>query len=169
MILVIGIFIAVEPRLYERGVAWMLPLRSRDGFYRTADRMGFTLRRLMAGRLVGMVVEGVGTWLLLLVGGVPMAALLGLLTGLLAFIPNIGAIVSGVLMVAGRLQRRRRAGPLGDRRLFHRPDRRRLSDRPLRRPQDRRPRARRWCSARSCCSARCSGSWACCSPIRSSR
>jgi predicted PurR-regulated permease PerM len=29
-----------------------------------------------------------------------MAALLGLLTGLLAFIPNIGAIVSGLLMVA---------------------------------------------------------------------
>ena len=29
-----------------------------------------------------------------------MAALLGLLTGLLAFIPNIGAIVSGMLMVA---------------------------------------------------------------------
>jgi len=28
-----------------------------------------------------------------------MAALLGILTGLLAFIPNIGAIVSGVLMV----------------------------------------------------------------------
>jgi predicted PurR-regulated permease PerM len=32
--------------------------------------------------------------------GVPMAALLGLITGLLAFIPNIGAIVSGLLMVA---------------------------------------------------------------------
>jgi len=46
-----------------------------------------------------MVVEGFGTWLLLLAGGVPMAALLGLLTGLLAFIPNIGAIVSGVLIV----------------------------------------------------------------------
>jgi hypothetical protein len=29
MILVIGIFIAIEPRLYERGVAWMLPMRSR--------------------------------------------------------------------------------------------------------------------------------------------
>ena len=99
MILVIGIFIAVEPRLYERGVAWMLPLRNRDGYYRTAERMGFTLRRLMAGRLVGMAVEGVGTWLLLLLGGVPMAALLGILTGLLAFIPNVGAIISGVLIV----------------------------------------------------------------------
>jgi predicted PurR-regulated permease PerM len=70
MILVIGIFIAVEPRLYQRGVAWMLPLRSRDRFYGTAEAMGFTLRRLMAGRLVGMAVEGVGTWLLLVIGGV---------------------------------------------------------------------------------------------------
>ena len=99
MIIVIGIFIAVEPRLYERGIAWMLPMRSREGFYETASDMGFTLRRLMAGRMVGMLVEGIGTWLLLMVGGVPMAALLGLLTGLLAFIPNIGAIVSGVLIV----------------------------------------------------------------------
>ena len=99
MVLVIGIFIAVDPRLYERGVAWMLPMRSRERFYRTASSMGFTLRRLMFGRLIGMAVEGFGTWLLLMAGGVPFAALLGLLTGLLAFIPNIGAIVSGVLMI----------------------------------------------------------------------
>ncbi|MBV8687092.1 MAG: AI-2E family transporter [Alphaproteobacteria bacterium] len=99
MILVIGIFIATEPRLYQRGFAWMLPMRRRDGFYATGTRMGFTLRRLMAGRLVGMAVEGVGTWLLLMLGGVPMAALLGIITGLLAFIPNIGAIISGVLIV----------------------------------------------------------------------
>jgi predicted PurR-regulated permease PerM len=99
MIIVIGIFIAVDPRLYERGFAWMLPLGSREGFYVATSRMGFTLRRLMFGRLIGMLFEGIGTWLLLLIGGVPMAALLGLLTGLLAFIPNIGAIVSGVLMI----------------------------------------------------------------------
>jgi predicted PurR-regulated permease PerM len=99
MILVIGIFIAVEPRLYQRGIAWLLPMDSRERFYRTAERMGYTMRRLMAGRLIGMAVEGVGTWFLLLVGGVPMATLLGILTGLLAFLPNIGAIISGVLIV----------------------------------------------------------------------
>ena len=99
MIMVIGIFIAVEPRIYERGFAWMLPLRKRQGFYRTASHMGFTMRRLMFGRLIGMAVEGVGTWLLCLVAGIPMAALLGLLTGLLAFLPNIGAIISGILLV----------------------------------------------------------------------
>ena len=99
MILVLGVFIAIEPRLYERGVAWMLPMKNRENFYITTARMGFTLRRLMAGRLLGMFVEGIGTWLACMAVGIPMAALLGLLTGLLAFIPNIGAIVSGVLLV----------------------------------------------------------------------
>ena len=107
LMLVIGIFLAVEPRLYDRGIAWMLPLRHRQRFYRIADQVGFTLRRLLFGRLVGMVFEGVFTWFMLayvsrLFGlePVPMAALLGLITGLLAFLPNIGAITSGVIMVA---------------------------------------------------------------------
>ena len=99
MMLVLAIFIAVDPRLYERGVAWMLPMGSRVGFYNVIDKMGWTLRRLMLGRLIGMAVEGVGTWLLLLAGGVPMAGLLGILTGLFAFLPNIGSIISGVLIV----------------------------------------------------------------------
>ena len=98
--IVIGIFLASEPRLYDRGIAWMLPLRARAGFYRIAAHAGFTLRRLLFGRLVAMLFEGVFTWFMLVLGGVPMAGLLGLLTGVLAFIPNIGAITSGVLMVA---------------------------------------------------------------------
>jgi predicted PurR-regulated permease PerM len=98
--IVIGIFLASEPRLYDRGIAWMLPLRNRAGFYRIAEHVGFTLRRLLFGRLVAMIFEGVFTWLMLTLGGVPMAGLLGLVTGVLAFIPNIGAITSGVLMVA---------------------------------------------------------------------
>jgi predicted PurR-regulated permease PerM len=97
---VIGIFLASEPRLYDRGIAWMLPLRARSGFYRIAEHAGFTLRRLLFGRLIGMIFEGLVTWILLAIGGVPMAGLLGLLTGVLAFIPNIGAITSGVLMIA---------------------------------------------------------------------
>lgn len=99
MMLVLAIFIAAEPRMYERGVAWMLPLAEREHFYVTAEKMGSVLRRLMAGRLVGMAVEGFGTWILLSLGNVPMAALLGILTGLLAFLPNIGAIVSGALII----------------------------------------------------------------------
>ncbi|MFL6765878.1 MAG: AI-2E family transporter [Sphingomicrobium sp.] len=98
--IVIGIFLASEPRLYDRGIAWMLPLRHRTGFYRIAEHVGFTLRRLLFGRLMAMVFEGVFTWFMLSVGGVPMAGLLGLITGVLAFIPNIGAITSGLVMIA---------------------------------------------------------------------
>ena len=107
LMLVIGIFLAIEPRIYDRGIAWMLPIRHRERFYRIADHVAFTLRRLLYGRLLGMIFEGFFTWFMLayvsqLVGvkPIPMAALLGLITGLLAFIPNIGAIVSGLLMVA---------------------------------------------------------------------
>ena len=99
MMAVMGIFLAAEPRLYERGLAWMLPLSERRYFYGTADIIGQTLRRLLAGRLLGMGVEGFATWLLLALGGVPMAALLGVITGLLAFLPNIGVIVSGALII----------------------------------------------------------------------
>lgn len=100
MIIVIGIFVAIEPKLYDKGFAWMLPVGHRPRFYEVSNKVGFTLRRLMFGRIVGMLFEGVFTWILLWVGGVPVSALLGLLTGLLAFVPNIGAIISGVLMVA---------------------------------------------------------------------
>jgi predicted PurR-regulated permease PerM len=98
--IVIGIFLASEPRLYDRGIAWMLPLRHRTGFYRIAEHAGFTLRRLLFGRMIAMVFEGVFTWFMLWAGGVPLSGLLGLVTGVLAFIPNVGAIVSGVLMVS---------------------------------------------------------------------
>lgn len=99
LIIVLGIYVAVEPRLYERGIAWMLPVEERPHLAETMNRMASSLRRLLAGRLLGMFIEGIATWIALELYGVPMAALLGLLTGLLAFLPNIGAPISGALMV----------------------------------------------------------------------
>lgn len=106
LIAIIAIYVALEPKLYERGMAWMLPEGRRDGFFETARRMGYTMRRLMAGRLIGMAFEAAFTYVMLawvaplFVGApVPMAALLAILTGVLAFVPNLGAIISGVLMI----------------------------------------------------------------------
>ena len=62
LMIVIGIFLAIEPRIYDRGIAWMLPLRHRERFYRIAKHVGFTIRRLLFGRLLGMVFEGFFTW-----------------------------------------------------------------------------------------------------------
>lgn len=100
MILVIGLFVAMDPKVYDRGLQWMVPEDNRAEFAITVTRMGHTLRRLLFGRILGMVAEGVLTWFALMLGGVPMAMILGILTGLLAFIPNIGAFISGALMIA---------------------------------------------------------------------
>lgn len=100
LIIAIGLFVALEPRIYERGFAWLVPSRLREDFRRTLERMARTLRHLLAGRLIGMASEGGLTWVLLSIGHVPMSLLLGFLTGVFAFIPNIGAVISGVLMIA---------------------------------------------------------------------
>lgn len=100
MIVILGLFIALDPRVYERGLQWMVPMEQRDQFALTIARMATTMRRLLAGRLLGMFVEGVLTWILLWMAGVPMALLLGIITGMLAFIPNIGAFIAGVLMIS---------------------------------------------------------------------
>ncbi len=99
LIVILGIYFVLEPDIYQRGLAWLLPVDIRESWHGTAHRMGRSLRMLLFGRLVGMASEGIATWLLLWYQNVPMAALLGLLTGLLAFLPNIGAPISGVLMI----------------------------------------------------------------------
>ncbi|WP_374295704.1 AI-2E family transporter [Sphingomonas sp.] len=100
MILVVGLFVAMDPRAYQRGLEWMVPRANRAEFGLVLERMAKVLRRLLAGRLLGMAIEGVLTGVALMIGGVPMAMILGILTGLLAFIPNIGAFISGTLMIA---------------------------------------------------------------------
>ena len=98
LMLTIGIYLAVDPRPYERGLSWMIAEHHRAHVADTLGHMAFNMRRLLFGRLVGMVAEGFLTFGLLSLIGVPMAALLGLITGILAFIPNIGALVAGLLM-----------------------------------------------------------------------
>jgi predicted PurR-regulated permease PerM len=100
VIVVIGLFVAMEPRIYERGLQWMIPVAYRAEFSITLERMAKTLRTLLAGRLTGMAVEGVLTWVILSILGVPMALLLGIIDAILAFIPNIGSFITGILMTA---------------------------------------------------------------------
>ncbi len=100
MMLIIGLFLAMDPEGYARGLQWVVPRAARPEFAITQARVMSTLRKLLAGRLLGMAFEGVLTGIALMIGGVPMALLLGIIAGILAFIPNIGAIITGVLMVA---------------------------------------------------------------------
>jgi predicted PurR-regulated permease PerM len=98
-VFVLGVFLAISPQQYIHGAAWLLPRGWRTRFESLLHHMGRSLRRLLAGKLLGMCVEGLGSYILLSLIHVPMAALLGVMTGVLAFLPNIGAVISGALMI----------------------------------------------------------------------
>ena len=100
LIITLGIYVAADPRLYERGVEWLTPAQARPGVHATLMEMARILRRWVAGRLLTMGIEGGFIFIGLSIVGVPLAGLLGLVSGLLAFIPNLGAIISGALIVA---------------------------------------------------------------------
>jgi predicted PurR-regulated permease PerM len=99
LIIVFGVYIAAEPKLYARGLAWLTPRRHRVGMEVLFEHLGHTMRRWVAGRLAAMTIDGLLSGIGLALVGVPLAGLLGLLSFLLAFIPNIGAAIAGVLMV----------------------------------------------------------------------
>lgn len=101
VVLFIGVYIAVNPGWYRRGMIRLVAPARRPRAREILDAIGHTLRWWLFGRAVGMtivgVVTGLGLWLL----GVPFAAGLGVLAGALDFVPFAGPILAaapGVLV-----------------------------------------------------------------------
>ena len=58
--------------------------------------IGETLRWWLIGKVGSMIFIGILTWIGLSIIGVPLALTLGLIAGLLSFIPNFGPIISAL-------------------------------------------------------------------------
>lgn len=99
LIFFVGIFIAVDPALYRDGFARLFPLERRERVSDILSRMSSALFNWLMGRFLAMLITGGGTAVALLVLGIPMAVSVGVITGLLTFVPNIGAIVGLVLAI----------------------------------------------------------------------
>jgi predicted PurR-regulated permease PerM len=100
LVVTLGVYVAAEPQLYERGLEWLTPVHSRARLHAMLLAMSLVLQRWVVGRLVTMGIEGGLTFVGLTLIGMPLAGVLALVAGLLAFIPNIGAMVAGALIVA---------------------------------------------------------------------
>lgn len=94
LVLFVGIFLAVDPALYERGFLSLFPKESRARAAEVVEACTDTLWWWMIGRLVAMTVIGVATALGLLLLGIPMPIMLGIVAGVFSFVPTIGAILA---------------------------------------------------------------------------
>jgi len=96
VVLFLGIFFAASPATYVDGFLSYVPERMRQRAAKSVNEGGVQLRRWLLGQLVSMTAVGILTGAGLLILGVPMAFSLGLLAGLLEFIPFIGPFAGGI-------------------------------------------------------------------------
>ncbi|MBX3243734.1 MAG: AI-2E family transporter [Acidobacteria bacterium] len=96
IVLLLGIYFACEPRLYSDGLSKLFPKSNRERAAEVFGAIGETLRWWLIGKVASMIFIGLLTWIGLSIIGVPMALTLGLIAGLLSFIPNFGPIIAAV-------------------------------------------------------------------------
>jgi len=96
ILILLAIYFAVEPRFYVNGIIQLFPVSSRDAAARVFEQIGTVLTWWLVGKVGSMLFVGVVTWIALSILGVPMALTLGLIAGLLSFIPNFGPILSAI-------------------------------------------------------------------------
>lgn len=100
VILFLGIYIAAEPGVYTGGLVRLVPRQRRTRASAILEELGETLGWWLIGRAFSMVVVGILVWLGLSLLGVKLAVTLGLLAGLLDFIPYIGPVIAAVPAIA---------------------------------------------------------------------
>ncbi len=94
VIVIVGVFLAYAPGMYEAGFLHLVPLPYRDRTTQIMAAVGTTLRRWLVGQLVSMVLLAVTTWVMLALLGIPQALILALITGLMTFVPYLGPLIA---------------------------------------------------------------------------
>ena len=96
IIVFVAIYLAANSRVYTDGLITLVPPDRRWRCRQIIDEIGTALSSWLGGKLLSMLVVGVMTSIGLGLLGVPLALVLGVLTGLLDFIPYIGPIIAAV-------------------------------------------------------------------------
>src|SRR5690242_16725827 len=103
IVLFLGLAFAVQPSIYRDGLVFMAPAKHRERATVIIDRIGYTLERWLIAQIITMAAVFLVTWIGLLIIGIPSSFILGIQAGLLAFIPTVGAILGGLIVVLASL------------------------------------------------------------------
>lgn len=100
LVIFLAIYIAAAPETYKRGTLLLFPRKSRARAREVLGAVAIVLRKWLVTQLIAMVVIGTVTTVVLYALDVEAALPLGIIAGLLEFIPNIGPVLSAVPAIA---------------------------------------------------------------------
>ena len=103
IVLFLGLAFAVQPSVYRNGLLFLAPAKHRARATVIFDRIGWTLERWLIAQIITMGAVFFVTWIGLEIIGIPSSFILGIQAGLLAFIPTVGAILGGLIVVLASL------------------------------------------------------------------
>lgn len=99
IVLFLGLAFAAQPEVYRIGLVRMVPRRHRSQAEVIVSDTGEMLKRWLLAQLITMIAVFAVTAIGLSLIGIPGAFILGIQAGLLAFIPTVGAILGGLVIV----------------------------------------------------------------------
>ncbi len=99
IVIFLGVCFAAQPAVYRNGLLRCVPRSLRATTAEIVDDAGDVLQRWLLAQMITMTAVFATTAIGLKIIGIPGAFILGIQAGLLAFIPTIGAILGGAIIV----------------------------------------------------------------------
>ena len=96
VIVFLGIYLAAAPQVYLDGLVRLFPLSKRSRVREILDKLGTTLGHWLLGQMLSMTIVGTLIAVGLTALGIPLGLALGVLAGLLNFIPIVGSLLSAL-------------------------------------------------------------------------
>jgi len=103
IVLFLGLTFAAQPSIYRNGLLFMMPAGERPRATVIVDRIGDTLERWLIAQMTTMFAVFLVTWIGLALIGIQSSFILGVQAGLLTFIPTVGALLGGLIVVLASL------------------------------------------------------------------
>jgi len=97
-ILILSIFLVASGPLWVQRIVAMQPVEHRGRLERAFARVGQAVASYVAGAVAQATIAGVTTFIVLTIMGVPFAAPLAVMVGVLDLVPLVGATIGAVLV-----------------------------------------------------------------------